>query len=573
MSGKPVSILMLITVLVLSYFSVRPVFIKGYFPVHDDTQPARVLVMSEQLRKGIFPVRLVDRLGYGYGYPLFNFYAPLPYYLGSLFHLAGFSLIFSVKLMFAFGVILAAVFMYLLAVEIAGSFFAAAAAVFYLYAPYHAVNVYVRGAVGEYYAYAFLPLLGLGILRVIKSSAGKSDHRIRPVLPLILGLAGILLSHNIFGLVTLYLLIILILYGLYRQLRKKGGCHLMQILMNMALGIGLSAFFILPAFLESHFTRVAGLSAGSNSYDLHFISLFQLWDSPWGFGGSVPGLNDGMSFKIGKLHLLIAVLGLIRFIFLGPKNPKSAAKKFLVPASLFLFLLSVFFMLPVSSFLYRLLPYMNFIQYPWRFLNISLFALSLGIAPLFYNMKNKFQAISAFLIIFSIQGVNLKYFNPRTVHPFDEADYKNPVNLKFTISRISDEYLPPGINIPQTARDLPGSSLPATPEMPVYELTGTTVFKKFMVDKKETGPVVTKMAYFPGWQAKIDSSAVRVVNREGLIALHVPAGKHILELEFKNTPVRFTGNAISISSIVLLLYLLLVLPIKYILCKEPDPSR
>ena len=280
-----------------------------------------------------------------------------------------------------------------------------------------------------------------------------------------------------------------------------------------------------------------------------------------------------MSFKIGKLHLLIAVLGLIRFIFLGPKNPKSAAKKFLVPASLFLFLLSVFFMLPVSSFLYRLLPYMNFIQYPWRFLNISLFALSLGIAPLFYNMKNKFQAISAFLIIFSIQGVNLKYFNPRTVHPFDEADYKNPVNLKFTISRISDEYLPPGINIPQTARDLPGSSLPATPEMPVYELTGTTVFKKFMVDKKETGPVVTKMAYFPGWQAKIDSSAVRVVNREGLIALHVPAGKHILELEFKNTPVRFTGNAISISSIVLLLYLLLVLPIKYILCKEPDPSR
>src|SRR3989344_8538266 len=98
MSGKPVSILMLITVLVLSYFSVRPVFIKGYFPVHDDTQPARVLVMSEQLRKGIFPVRLVDRLGYGYGYPLFNFYAPLPYYLRFLFPLAGLSLFFSVKL-------------------------------------------------------------------------------------------------------------------------------------------------------------------------------------------------------------------------------------------------------------------------------------------------------------------------------------------------------------------------------------------------------------------------------------------------------------------------------------------
>ena len=74
-----------VLVIILSYWTVKPLFISGYFPMHDDTQPARVFAMSQELKRGVFPVRLVDYLGYGFGYPLFNFYAPLPYYLGSFF--------------------------------------------------------------------------------------------------------------------------------------------------------------------------------------------------------------------------------------------------------------------------------------------------------------------------------------------------------------------------------------------------------------------------------------------------------------------------------------------------------
>ncbi|HSA83405.1 MAG TPA: hypothetical protein VLF20_00780, partial [Patescibacteria group bacterium] len=75
----------LLLVLGLSYWAVAPFFLPGFFPMHDDTQVARVFEMHKALIDGQFPVRWVADLGYHYGYPIFNFYAPLAYYIGAFF--------------------------------------------------------------------------------------------------------------------------------------------------------------------------------------------------------------------------------------------------------------------------------------------------------------------------------------------------------------------------------------------------------------------------------------------------------------------------------------------------------
>src|SRR4030065_1747578 len=80
-------ILSLLIVLGISYWAIKPLFNPGYFPMHDDTQVARVFAMGKALKSGMFPVRWVSDLGYGYGYPIFNFYNPFPYYLGGLLNL------------------------------------------------------------------------------------------------------------------------------------------------------------------------------------------------------------------------------------------------------------------------------------------------------------------------------------------------------------------------------------------------------------------------------------------------------------------------------------------------------
>src|SRR3989337_4591724 len=104
----------------LSVFSILPFFSPGFFTVHDDTQVARVFEMGKSLNDGMFPVRWVQDLGYGYGYPIFNFYAPLPYYVGGFFTLLGFDALISTKIMMIVGIILSGVFMYLLTQELWG---------------------------------------------------------------------------------------------------------------------------------------------------------------------------------------------------------------------------------------------------------------------------------------------------------------------------------------------------------------------------------------------------------------------------------------------------------------------
>ena len=107
-------------VLMLSFFSVKHLLMPGFFPIHDDTQVARVYEMGKALSDGMFPVRWVSDLGYGYGYPIFNFYAPLAYYVGGFFNVLGFDALVSTKIMMIIGIILSGVFMYLLARELWG---------------------------------------------------------------------------------------------------------------------------------------------------------------------------------------------------------------------------------------------------------------------------------------------------------------------------------------------------------------------------------------------------------------------------------------------------------------------
>src|SRR3989344_5461144 len=99
-------ILPIILLIILSWWAIRPLTTSGFFPMHDDTQVGRVVAMGKALRNGQFPVRWVSDLGYGYGYPIFNFYGPLPYYIGGVLYAAGLSGLVATKIMMGLGLVL-----------------------------------------------------------------------------------------------------------------------------------------------------------------------------------------------------------------------------------------------------------------------------------------------------------------------------------------------------------------------------------------------------------------------------------------------------------------------------------
>src|SRR5579859_6528454 len=143
-------------ILILLVFTLSPLFVPGWFSIHDDEQIGRLFELSKDVVTGQLPPRLAQDLGFGFDYPLFNFYPSFIYYIAELFHLFGFGYIGSTKLMIGLGFLLAGIFMYLFVKEYAGKIGGVVAAIAYSYTPYHSVDVYVRGALPEFWSFVFV---------------------------------------------------------------------------------------------------------------------------------------------------------------------------------------------------------------------------------------------------------------------------------------------------------------------------------------------------------------------------------------------------------------------------------
>ena len=556
-------LLPVILVLFFSYWAVEPLFVSGFFPMHDDTQPARIFEMAKALSAGQFPVRWVSDLGYGFGYPLFNFYAPFPYYIGGLFNLIGFDAISATKIMFIIGILFSSVSMFFLGQELAGIFAGLTASILYLYGPYHAVNIYVRGAVGEFFAFGFLPLIILGIVKIIKAysySSGDPDvtsgeSKRWGMIIGSLGLAGIFLSHNILGMITgFFLAFFLIIYSVYILLKKQKFSVIFCLLSVILLGFGLSAFFILPAIAEKKYTKVDTLITGGSDFHQNFVYPDQLWNSPWGFAGSAPDRADGMSFKIGKIHLLIGFISFVSILILY-KRRRLARFHFLSSVIFYLlFILSVFLMLEQSKFLWEIIPGFAYIQYPWRFLNFTLLSLSILPFVLFTSFKKQKQLILSVVFIIITLWFNVRYFQPQMYLPVKPEDYTSDVNLHFKISKISDEYLPQDFKSIKDINQIALQGISDTDSVKVKVLKQTPTKKEYLLNMVRSANILTNITFFPGWKAQIDDKEMKLTEKDGKIELLLPKGEYKLALDFVNTPVRSLANTISLFSLILLVY-------------------
>ncbi len=527
--------------LIFSVWSIKPLFSSGFFPMHDDTQVGRVVVMGRALRNGQFPVRWVSDLGYGYGYPMFNFYGPLPYYVGGALHALGVSGLVATKAMFVIGIVSSAMMMYGLASWVFGRLAGLLSGLLYLYAPYHAVQIYVRGAVGEFWASGFLPLIPLGILLTC-----REKERRRGILIGGIALALVILSHTIFGYVTTLLLVLsLILYWLMRFVRRTYDTKLLTShVLLLVTGLGLSAFFWFPALGEMRHTAVKEQIGGSASFLDHFVCPLQLWNSPWGFGGSVPGCIDGMSFKLGKLHVILAVIVLVLAI---------ARKRFMRKERHIIFWASViggaslFLALPQSALAWLHLPKFAYVQYPWRFLSFALIGISFVGGGLVQGVPAGFRrVITTTILAAAVLVVNAKLFIPQYQYPRTLYTFESEEDLRWRVSKISDEYLPHGTLRPSRYEEIAREALPSTPTLKVETEIDTETYIKFLVASKTSQTVTIHRAYFPGWRYFVDGQGVVPQIRQGLPLLTVLPGDHVIELRFRNTLIRTVANLISL---------------------------
>lgn len=515
---------LLVVLVVILLLFLTNLFIPGFYQSHDgEIHLARFAAYYKSFLDGQLLPRWAADLNYGYGSPLFIFFYPLPGYLGSLLHFIGFSFENSFKILMIFAFVLAPISLYAFVVKFFPKEIAFSSALLYGLLPYHFLNLYVRGDIGEMLGLIFIPLVFLFIYKMVEKPNFSA---------LLLGsfsYALLMLSHN--GLTLMFTPIFLI-YAFFYKGDKRSFLLSLSVL---GLGLLLTTFFWLPALYESRYIN-KGLF--TNTFKEHFPTLNQLIYSPWGFGTDV-GKPGGLSPQIGPLHVLVVVLAHALFRKIQTKN------NFLF--WLFSFWIGVFFSSSVSSSLWERIGLLQNFQFPWRFTALSGLSSVMIASFVLYTVKVKkfLFAIMFLLIIASFPLTRVNGFTTR-----EESYYFSFNGTPYHHGEATTIW---------TAGD-PGE----IPKYPIEVIQGKGDVKNvkrksnahtFVVNADTTVKILDNTIYFPGWQVFVDGKKVPIefqdMNYRGLITFAVPQGINKVEVIFGESPIRLFADGVSLAALLL----------------------
>ncbi len=510
----------------------------------------RVHQMAVNLRAGVFPVRWMPDAAYGLGYPFFSYYAALPYYLAGLLVVVGLDILTAVKITQSLGFLAAALAMYGWMRRLTAHPWAAwLGAVAYTVAPFHLVNVYVRGdSLSEFYAFVFYPL----VLWALSLPEGRPLRRVGTAL----AYAGLLLTHNISAFIFTPFILLYVLM-------RRPDMHTLKDLGALGLGLLLSAWFWLPALGESNLAQLGTVTQGYFHYVNHFRAR-NLVQNRFFFDYSLSS-PDRTPFAMGLPQAVGAALGgLVLLVRLATARVGRSQRSPLQATAYLLLglILSTLMITPLSKPFWDHLPLLPMVQFPWRFLSVqALFAAAAleNVPGIFQVPGTRFTALLCGLILAAAVLVPL-HPDRLPIGPEDvtrerlllyelftgnigttirhEYLYRDVVPRPFTSDAVVEPDAPPRA-IPLDGARLEATQVESAPTRQVWRVAG------------EGGGVAFPLLYWPGWRATVDGEPVEVgpLEGSGYLALRVPPGEHMVVLWLGRTPVRAIAESLSLATV------------------------
>jgi len=472
-----------------------PLFHRGFY-ISDDGEwmVIRLSAFYQSLASGQFPVRFLGRLNNSYGYPVANFLYPGFMYIGSLLRIAGISFPDAVKLIMGGSVVASALLLFAALRRAYGALSSFIGTLGFLYAPYVSYDLYTRGSVGE--VLAFLP----GAL-LVYAVAARAGWLIAP------SIAFLIVSHNttavVFGAA----------FGALLIMNRKfvaGFWH-------GVTGIGMAAFFWLPAVVERVFVQFDSVSVSDPTQ--HFVT----------------------AARAALLGLPVIVAIALSLGFHRKRRPWNTAV-------LAVILTAYALALPISTFVWNWPLFSRFVQFPYRFLVLPVLLGPWIIACVFDTLSGwkraAFLLVSVPLWILPLvsQLAGVRYVDrPIGYYTTNEAT-----------TTVADEYMPRWVSKRPIERSydvvevIDGNVNLSERRFP-KELIVTTV------TAKTEGIVQINKIYYPGWRVALDGQLVMpdYKNEFGFMRITVPEGTHELKAIFRETPFRLIADVISLGAVLL----------------------
>jgi len=529
---KKISKFWLILLIFVSLIPLFDLFQSGLPITHDgQDHVARIANFYQSLTEGNIVPRWAANLNWGFGHPILMFLYPLPSYIVSLFHFLNLSLVDSTKIVFGLGFVLSGIFMYLWIGSLWGKEAGFVSGLFYMFAPYRFVNLYVRGAIGENLAFVWLPLVCYFAFKLSRKL------KWRYVVGGSLSLAAMVLSHNALSLMFLPLILGYMAYLIFCS--KKKLLSTVYYLLSTVFGFLLSAFFWFPAFFEGKYTLRDIVTSGEYLY--RFRSFKDFLYSPWGYGGT-----DQLSVQIGILHWLAFILGFYTFFrFFKKKN-----KNWILTGGLIIgFVATLFLLLEVSLPIWQAVTILQKFQFPWRFLSIMVFipaVLAGGFISLWPAKKKTWLAA---MVVILLLLINRNYWQAKGFLYKDESFYSGVYASTTDTGESSPRW---SVRFMERYPEAPMEVIDGEAEIEV--ISRSTTRHVYDIKTEILSRLVENTLYFPGWDILVDDKLTEIEFQDpayrGLITFNLPAGEYQVTARFRETRLRLFADLVSLGGII-----------------------
>lgn len=545
----------------------------------------RLVELVHLWQNGVFFSRWLPDLAYGYGLPLFNYYAPLVYYLTAPLYFLGFpiSLTLNVSLGMAlvvltFGVFVLARNLFSEAVpstlegmdgkmsRIRDETAAFVAALACLYSPYILFNALDRANLAEQWALALIPWTLWAFWRTSRTPS------LANWVIAVISFAALLLAHNVTGLLFTPVLFswILVMVLFFRGAANVSDSSITKRLLNsfsaFFMAVAFTTFFWLPALVERNFVQIARVVVTPDfDYRFNFVPFAELVALlPRANTGQ---LNPTFPATLGLVQVVLVVLGIgaITIIARRMHTARGVAPLIYLLGAGFVF---VFLMLPISQWIWDHMELLAYVQLPMRMRGIIavLLAPIAGAAVFLFPARWREAGAALASLMLLVTALPLLY-------PSYERDFPpNPSLLDMFAYETSSgaigttsfgEYLPVWVqNPPEVSPFADAYAGGKQPNRFVLPEGVTSCGDAINFDAQSlcaNSPVswraVFRALYFPGWRARINNvpAAIQPTAREGMISFDVPAGEQKILVQYEETPIERFADSISLAAVLIVL--------------------
>ncbi len=558
----------LLLALLLATFAAWPFLTRPGLPTFTDAEQHvyRAYEVMEAWKAGVIYPRWAPDLFYAFGYPVFHYYAPLPYHLAAAYGFLFGGPLAGMKFVLVSAAYLGMAGMYLFVRDRWGSVAGVIGAAAFGLAPYVVyIDPHARGAAPETFAIGLAPLMLWAFARLRRTASPAN------LIFAALMLAALTLSHNLMALVFLGLLIAWLVWeailgeGGDPAADAAGWTSVIPLGLAILLGLGLSAFMWLPAILERSAVQYQTISNGYFDFHNSFVRAREVFAPSLIFDLGATQMR--FNHNLGLAQWLLAALGTLSLFF---SRPRRRTTLFFALAALAL----IFLMTPSSVKVWEHAPLIAFLQFPTRLLGPA--AVMLGIlagasASWMDALRGRWSGLlfSVIAVTACLVGAMPLLYPP----PWGDFGPVNPQRI-FKTERdgrgvgttSGNEFLPVGVTVVPGPRESLWGSYATGIVDKINRATlpqGTTVavaehgpeHDRFRVSGSTAFVLRPYTFYWPGWTAYVDGvkTPIEIAQPDGWITFWVPAGTHDVLLRLENTPPRWLAWGVSGLALIILI--------------------